>query len=232
MLGEWEEELQLKAVLFVRIIRRFIMKKLFIFLLFITHLNTFAFTGGVKGGINYTIPQAKSGYEEHFSNDYGYTLGGFLSFNLIDKLFLNTELMLNSWQFKYDEEDYGEEIMIITEKANFNFIELTLALSYNFFDNFYFDLGIFLGIQAYFKSSFTDITGEYQNITIAKHNTTPSSGINISLGYKYNKFLLNIRYLFDVSPFLSGYVESCELLTSSCYFDKFNQFQLLIGYEF
>ena len=81
------------------------MKRLFIFLLLFINLNTFAFTKGIKGGLNYTIPQPLSGYEDNFSNDYGYTLGGFLSFNLIDKLFLNTELMLNSWQFEFKGEN-------------------------------------------------------------------------------------------------------------------------------
>ena len=208
------------------------MKKLFIFLLLIIHLNTFAFTGGVKGGMNYTIPQAKNGYEEHFSNDFGYTWGGFLSFNLIDKLFLNTELMLNSWQFEYEVENYGQAIEIIQIDAEYKLIELNLALSYNFIDNFYFDFGVFGGIPISFKSSFTDLTGVHQTATAGKDYLVPSYGLLASLGYKYNDFLINFRYLFDVSSFLTGDVESCEILDSSCYFDKFHQFQLLVGYEF
>jgi len=207
------------------------MKKLFIFLLLITHLNTFAVTGGVKGGMNYTIPQPISGFEEHFSNDYGYTWGGFLSFNLIDKLFLNTELMINSWQFEYEEEDYGE-IIVVNRNANYKLIELNLTISYNFIDNFYFDFGVFGGIPISFERSFTDLTGKHQTITTGKDYLVPSYGLLASLGYKYNNFLINFRYLFDVSSFFTSDVESCEFLSSSCYFDKFHQFQLLIGYEF
>ncbi len=213
------------------------MKKLFIFLLLIINLNTFALTGGVKGGLNYTIPQAKNGYEEHFSNDYGYTWGGFLSFNLTDKLFLNTELMINHWNFQYDEEYFNEIVYLINNDANFKTFEITLALSYNFFDNFYFDFGIFFGIPVSYESSYTDFRGERKTITAADHSSSPSGGLTAAIGYKYNHFLLFFKYLYNSSNMLSidnseTGDTTCEFFDSSCSFGEFLQFQLLIGYEF
>ncbi len=210
------------------------MKKLFIFLLLITHLNTFAFTGGVKGGINYTIPQAKNGYEEHFSNDYGYTFGGFLSFNLIDKLFLNTELMLNSWQFEFNgEDDYTGNY---TDSSNYLNTEIIISLSYNFIDEFYLYLGGFTGFPTKYKRHITTENSDYYANTNFDIVVFPY-GLITGISYKYNNLLFDFRYLFNMNSFLSKgeFETSCEDSENNekrCQMNYFHQFQLLVGYEF
>lgn len=207
------------------------MKKLFILLLLIINLNTFALTGGVKGGINYTIPQAKNGYEEHFSNDYGYTFGGFLSFNLTDKLFLNTELMLNSWQFEYEFESYEQKI-----SADYKLFELNLLISYNFIDNFYFNLGVFGGYPVSYKTTYPN-----QTVTSGSEGKLFSYGLLIGVNYKYDNFLFGISYLINFSSLYNKeyYINENELNCTNeenqeiiCQLNKFHQFQLLVGYEF
>ncbi len=207
------------------------MKKFFIFLLLIIHLNTFAFTGGVKGGMNYTIPQPISSYEDKYSGDFGYTFGGFLSFGLTEKLFLNTELMFNTWQFQYNIENYEQKI-----SADYKLFEMNLLMSYNFINNIYFDFGVFGGYPISYKTTYPN-----QTTTSGTEGKLFSYGLMAGISYKYNNFLVNIRYLFNLSSFYNNeyYENEHELDCTTdgnkeimCQLDKFHQFQLLVGYEF
>ncbi len=213
------------------------MKKLLIFLLLIINLNTFAFTGGVKGGLNYTIPQAKSGYEEHFSNDYGYTLGGFLSFNLTEKLFLNTELMLNSWQYEFN----AIEESIKSGNANYQALDFSLLFAYNAIDCIYINLGVFGGFPISYTGKYIYNSNKSSSWESDLDRKLLSYGMLIGLTYKYNKFLVDFRYLYNLSPFLDKehyeweMESSCNELGNDslyCKQNKFHQFQLLVDYEF
>lgn len=210
------------------------MKKILIILLIFIQLNAYSITKGLKGGINYTIPQPLSKYSEDFSGDFGYNLGGFLTFNVINNFYFNTELIYNSYWFKYDigeNKNNGND--------NFKTLDLTLSLMYNFFDNAYFNIGIFLGYPLDYEGKYFDAENNELEYNPGPDYREPTYGLLFGFMYKYNKILFDLRYLYNFSSVLSkeNYEAqsggSCNNSSDTlCKFDKFHHIQLLIGYEF
>ncbi len=183
-------------------------------------------TIGAKAGLNYTSIGTKIDPEPdekpEASSGIGFHLGGFLQYNLSDKIGLRPELMYSIRGFKDENTTsttntfFGTTTTTETtseDKGNYSYLEIPLLLAYNASENFSIHVGPGFGllmggkVKSEGESTTTTTTGSTTTTTTSSYSGEASGsdvtdgmrkmelGAVIGLGYQLESGLgFNLRY--------------------------------------
>lgn len=181
---------------------------------------------GAKVGLNYTSIGTKIDPEPDEKPDatsgIGFHLGGYLQYNLSDKIGLRPELLYSIRGFKDESSTSSSQTLfgttIVTEttsedKGNYSYVEVPLLLAYNVSENFAIHVGPGIGllmggkVKSEGETTTTTTTGGSSTTTTSSYSGEASGsdvtegvrkmelGAVIGLGYQLESGLgFNLRY--------------------------------------
>lgn len=204
------------------------MKKIFFLLLLIIQLNAFSLPFGVKGGFNYTIPQAKDyGYED-YTGAWGYDIGLFIMTPTVYNFYINIELFYDKFKFN------GDDLFDVSAPGSLECKSImgVFSIMYNSFEKHFVSIGIFGTHPIEYIETFRDKT--------YTRKPFPSYGLLAGYSYQYNKnIIFDLRYMYNKSSLIDFKEETKKEPCHSewnediaCHMDKFHHIQFLIGYKF
>lgn len=188
------------------------MKKILILFLFVTCFQTIAaqkVTYGVKGGANFAsyIVNYKSPIDYKYK--LGFQIGGFAKIKLVERLYLQPELLYSFQGTKYDidlislnlpQTIPGSDPLFEDDLENYSVNESTMLLPvmlrYYFTNVFSVEIGpqldyLFYVHQDHFDYSVDRISGSEKKGGTSEINL----GANLGLGYNFNEnFAVGVRY--------------------------------------
>jgi len=155
-------------------------------------------TGGIKAGLNIANITAEYDGENETSEMFtGFQIGGYLNYNLSDKLIFQPEVLYNKVGGKQSEYDPDLQ-MDISAVFKFDYLSFPLNLRYNITDNFSLLAGPQIGLLVGAKTSI-DFFGTSITVDTKDQFKSLDLGFNIGATYSIKKFLLDARYILGLS---------------------------------
>ncbi|WP_125722591.1 porin family protein [Flavobacterium ustbae] len=183
-------------------------------------LMAFAFSNaqetrfGVKGGLN--ISNVVGGDVEDNNSLIGFHVGGFAEIHVVEKFFIQPELLYSAQGAKFDGP-FGSEADV-----KLNYLNIPVIAKYYIVDKkFNVEAGPQLGVLLSAKVEDVDIKDDTKSVDF---------GFNIGAGYSFTDNLsVGLRYTIGLSPIWDNDIDSSEELYDSA---KNSNLQLSLAYKF
>jgi hypothetical protein len=204
------------------------MKKGFFIMLFLLSATgaMAQFNGGLKAGMN--ISNFAGDDADGFDPLVGFHIGGYVTFDISDKVLIQPELVYNTVGAKASEKgtdpDLGDYSVDLTQKLNY--LSVPVMFMYKVNDNFNLQagpqLGFLVGAKAEFdiKSDFIDTSGSTDN---KEDYLSTDFSFNLGFGAEFGKVNLAARYCIGLSNVADGGDIDVDV--------KNNAFQISVGYK-